>query len=82
MNIFVRNISYAGKEKTLQELFEKYGKVDSCKIIKDRDNGKSRGYGFVEMPDDGEAQHAIDKLNGVDFMGRDLAVSKAKPKGQ
>jgi RNA recognition motif-containing protein len=82
MNIFVRNIAYAAKEQELRELFEQYGSVDSCKIIKDKETGKSKGYGFVEMPEEDDALDAINNLNGLDLHGRVLAVQKAREKSK
>ncbi len=80
MNLFVRNLPFTAKEKELQKLFEEFGKVDSCKIIRDRDSKKSKGYGFVEMEED-EAKQAIKNLNDFDFMGRKISVSQARDKG-
>lgn len=80
MNIFVRNIAYGAKEQELKQLFEQYGTVDSCKIIRDRDTKKSKGYGFVEMPSEDDALDAINNINGLDFEGRLLSVSKAREK--
>lgn len=67
-------------ESELQALFENYGTVDSAKIITDRESGRSRGFGFVEMPNDEEAEKAIEELNQSEFKGRDLNVSQAKPR--
>jgi RNA recognition motif-containing protein len=79
MNIYVRNINFRVREEQLKELFEKFGQVSSTKIIKDRETGRSRGFGFVEMPNDNEAQEAIQQLNGYDFFQRNLSVSEALP---
>jgi len=78
MNIYVSNISFKSDENELREAFEKYGEVSSAKIIKDRDTGRSRGFGFVEMPDDSEAATAISSLNGANLGGRPLTVNEAK----
>ncbi len=80
MNIYVSNISFSAEEEDLELAFSEYGTVDSVKIIMDRETGKSRGFGFVEMDDEDEGQNAIDALNGIEFMGRELVVRKAYPK--
>ena len=80
MNIYVGNLPHATADPELREAFEEYGAVDSATIIKDRFTGKSRGFGFVEMPDSGEAQAAIDGLNGQDFGGRTITVNEARPR--
>lgn len=80
MNIYVGNLSYKVRENDLLGVMEEYGKVDSCKIIKDRETGKSKGFGFVEMPDDAAATKAIEELNGADFDGRQLVLKEARPK--
>lgn len=79
MNIFVAKLSYQTTEDSLRELFEEYGTVDSAKIIFDKDTGRSKGYGFVEMPDDSEGQKAIDELNESVVDGRNIVVKKARP---
>jgi cold-inducible RNA-binding protein len=78
MNIYVGNLPYTMGDSELREVFEEYGAVDSATVIKDRYTGKSRGFGFVEMPDNGEAQAAIDGINGQDFGGRSLTVNEAR----
>jgi RNA recognition motif-containing protein len=78
MNIYVGNLPYNMGDSELRETFEEYGAVDSATVIKDRYTGKSRGFGFVEMPDNGEAQAAIDGINGQDFGGRSLTVNEAR----
>lgn len=78
MNIFVANLSYRVESSDLQEIFEEYGEVSSAKIIKDRDTGRSRGFGFVEMDDDEAARKAISELDGAEYDGRDLAVKEAE----
>lgn len=80
MNIFISNLSYNTAESELQALFENYGAVDSAKIVTDRETGRSRGFGFVEMPDEEEAKKAIDALHQSDFKQRTLNISEAKPR--
>lgn len=80
MNIYVANLPYSLSDAELREAFEQHGSVDSATIIKDRDSGRSRGFGFVEMPDDAEAQTAIEELNGYPLGGRELTVNKARPR--
>ena len=80
MNIYVGNISFTSTDDELKELFEKHGAVSSANIIKDRETGRSKGFGFVEMSDDTEGEEAVEELNGYDFNGRDLKVNKARPK--
>lgn len=78
MNIYVGNLAFAAEEDELTDLFEQYGEVASVKIIIDRESGRSRGFGFVEMDDDDEAQSAIDALHQSEFLGRTLIVNEAK----
>ena len=80
MNIFVANIERKVSDEKLQELFQQYGEIASLKLIRDRDTGVSKGYAFVEMSNDDEAQKAIDALNEFDLEGRALAVNEARPK--
>lgn len=80
MNIFVANIERKVTDEQLQELFAQHGEIASLKLIKDRDTGVSKGYAFVEMPNDDEAQKAIDALNEYELEGRALAVNEARPK--
>ena len=80
MNIYVSNLSYGTSTESLQQLFAEYGEVTSANIITDRETGRSRGFGFVEMPDDTEAQKAIDELNEVDFEGKTINVNVARPR--
>ncbi len=80
MNIYVGNLSYSIKEDGLRELFEEYGEVSSAKIITDRETGRSKGFGFVEMTNEEEANAAIENLNGKDVEGRNINVSKARPR--
>ena len=80
MNIYVGNLSFQAGDDDLLKIFEAHGEVTSAKIIIDRMSGRSRGYGFIEMPDDGAAQKAIDELNGKEIGGRALTVNQARPK--
>ena len=80
MNIFVAKLSYDTSESTLQSAFEAFGEVDSVKIIMDKFTGNSKGYGFVEMPNDGEALAAIEELNDSEMDGRTIVVKKAEPR--
>ncbi len=82
MNIYVANLSYRIQDGDLKEIFEEYGAVNSAKVIMDRETGKSRGFAFVEMPNDAEAQEAIDQLNNAELDGKNLTVNKAKPRTQ
>ena len=80
MNIFVGSLPFSIEEADLRESFEAYGAVDSVKIITDKFTGRSKGFGFVEMPSDEEAQKAIDELNGATVQGRSIVVNKSEPK--
>ncbi len=80
MNIYVGNLSYDTDEHSLRKVFEKYGSVDSVNIIFDKFSGRSKGFGFIEMPDNSEAQKAIDELDGQDLDGRNIKVNQAKPR--
>ena len=80
MNIFISNLNYTTVEQELQALFQNYGDVDSVKIVTDRETGRSRGFGFVEMPNNDEALKAIDGLHQTDYKQRVLNVSEAKPR--
>jgi len=80
MNIYVGNLSYEVTEEDLQKAFEGFGQIDSVKIIKDNYSGRSKGFGFVEMPDNTEAQSAIDDLNDKELKGRTLKINKARPR--
>jgi RNA recognition motif-containing protein len=79
-NIFVGNLSFGATEATVRPLFEAYGTVDRVSIVTDRDTGQARGFGFVEMSVDAEADRAIAGLNGRDLDGRALNVNEARPK--
>jgi RNA recognition motif-containing protein len=80
MNIFVGSLPFQLEEADLRELFEAYGEVSTVKLISDRETGRSKGFGFVEMPDSESAQKAITGLNGADVRGRSIAVSQAEDK--
>jgi len=80
MNIYVGNLSREVTEEELKKAFEEFGKVASVTIIKDRFSNESRGFGFVEMPTDDEANAAISGLNGKQFKGRSINVNKANPR--
>ena len=77
MNIYVGNLPYETTEDDLRQAFEAHGEVSSVQLIVDRYTGKSRGFAFIEMSDDSSGQAAIDALNGADFGGRQLKVTKA-----
>lgn len=80
MNIFVGNLPFSATEADLRALFADYGEIDSVAIINDRDTGRSRGFGFVELADEALAQKAITDLDGYEMSGRQLAVNKARPR--
>ncbi len=80
MKIYVGNMSFDTEEGDLRKAFEEHGSVDSVTIITDRDTGRSKGFGFVEMSNDEEAQAAIDNMNDKEFMSRTLKVNKARPR--
>ena len=79
-NIFVGNLSFGTSEETVRSLFEAHGTVDRVNIVRDRDTGQPRGFGFVEMANDSEGQNAISALDGRDLDGRTLNVNEARPK--
>jgi RNA recognition motif-containing protein len=79
-NIFVGNLSFQATESAVRTMFEEFGTVDRVNIVTDRDTGRARGFGFVEMSNDGEGQNAIAALNGRDMDGRALNVNEARPK--
>ncbi len=78
MNIYVGNLNYRTDEEGLKRVFEAHGQVARATIIKDRESGRSKGFGFVEMPDDNAARNAISALNGQEVEGRTLTVNQAK----
>ena len=80
MNMYVSNLGYHTSEEDLRKLFEAFGKVSSAKLIKDRDTGNSRGFGFVEMDSETEASQAMNKLNGKEMEGRFISVTVAREK--
>ncbi len=80
MNIYVSNLSYSTTSESLQELFSAYGSVTSAYIITDRETKRSRGFGFVEMANEPEAQEAIAKLNETEFEGKTISVTVARPR--
>ncbi len=81
MNIFVAKLNYDTQVDDLQSAFEQYGEVSSCNIINDKFTGRSKGFGFVEMPNDDEAQNAIDGLNETEMDGRTIVVKEAEDRG-
>ena len=80
MNIFVGNLNYRVDESALESVFSEFGTVSSVKIITDKYNGRSKGFGFVTMDDDAEAKNAIEKLNGSMMEDREMVVNEARPK--
>lgn len=80
MNIYISNLSYGVNDADLRELFAEYGEITSAKVIMDRETGRSRGFGFVEMSDDAQAQKAIEELNQAEYDGKVISVSVAKPR--
>ncbi|MDT8325329.1 MAG: RNA-binding protein [Bacteroidota bacterium] len=80
MNLYVGNLSYQMTDDELRAAFEPYGEVSSAKVIRDRETGRSKGFGFVEMPVDSEAEEAIRKLDNADLSGRNLKVNQARPR--
>ncbi len=81
-NIYVGNLSYEATEDDLRQAFEAHGEVSSVAIIKDKATGRSRGFGFVEMSDNGQAQSAIKALNLYEIRGRSITVNEARPKAE
>ena len=79
-NIYIGNLSFGASEESIRALFEPHGTVSRVHIVTDRDTGQPRGFGFIEMANDGEAEKAIAALNGTDFEGRTLSVTEARPK--
>lgn len=80
MNIYVGNLAYSVNENDLKNLFEEFGNVSSASLIKDKMSGKSKGFGFVEMPNNSEAEKAINDLNDKPISGRKVKVNQAKPR--
>ena len=82
MNIYVGNLDFKVNENDLKEIFEEYGAVSSAKIITDKFSGRSKGFGFITMDDDAEANKAIEGLNGATVESREIVVNEAKPRKQ
>lgn len=80
MNIFIAGLSYSINDADLKDLFTEYGEIASAKVITDRDSGRSKGYGFVEIEDEAAAKKAIEELNGAEYDGRTITVSEARPR--
>lgn len=80
MNIFVAKLNFKTRKEDLEAAFARFGQVSSCKIVRDKETGRSKGYGFIEMPDDTEAQTAIDQLNETELDGRPIVVKPANAK--
>ncbi|GIL23364.1 MAG: hypothetical protein BroJett042_18770 [Bacteroidota bacterium] len=80
MNIFVARLNFKTRSEELQAAFAKFGQVTSAKVVKDRETGRSKGFGFVEMPNDEEAKQAIAALNETELDGRTIVVKPANPK--
>lgn len=80
MNIYVGNLAYKMSEDELRSAFETYGTVDSARFVIDRETGRSKGFGFVEMPNKEEAMAAIEGLNGTELCGRTVTVNEARPR--
>jgi RNA recognition motif-containing protein len=82
MNIYVGNLSYGMNEDELRDAFSAFGEVSSVKILMDRETGRSRGFGFVEMPSNSDGEKAIAQLNGKEVGGRPLRINEARPREQ
>ena len=82
MNIYIGNLPYSTSEDDLRQMFGEYGSVSSANIIKDRDTGNSKGFGFVEMDNQAEGEKAIENLNGSDISGRNIKVNEARPRSE
>jgi len=80
MNVYVGNLPYGTTSEDLRDLFSAYGEVNSANVISDRDSGRSKGFGFVEMADNASAQAAIENLNGKEIEGRAITVNEARPR--
>ena len=81
MNMYVGNLSFSVSEDDLKEAFSEFGEIESIKVIKDRYSGQSKGFGFVEMPSNSEADKAIKALNGTQMKGQAMKVNQANPQG-
>ena len=82
MNIYVGNLSFEVTEEDLRQAFESFGQLSSVRVITDRDTGRSKGFGFIEMSNDAEAQAAISGMNGKELKGRALKVNEARPRSE
>ena len=80
MNVYVGNLAYSVTGDEIEQVFAAFGEVASAQVVMDRDTGRSRGFGFVEMPNDDEARAAISALSGSDLGGRSITVNEAKPR--
>lgn len=80
MNIYIGNLNYRVREDDLKQVLEEYGVVNSVKIIKDRETGRSKGFAFAEMPNDTEAKKAIEELNEAEYEGRQMVMKEALPR--
>ncbi|NTW52428.1 MAG: RNA-binding protein [Chlorobiaceae bacterium] len=80
MNIYIGNLPYNVSEEDLRDAFSQFGQVQSANIITDKFSGRSKGFGFVDMPNDGEAREAIEQMNDKDFKGRTIKVNEARPR--
>jgi len=80
MNIYVGNLPFSVSDQDLEAQFAEFGEVSSARVISDRDTGRSKGFGFVEMPNQAEAEEAIKQLNGRELEGRDIRVNEARPR--
>ena len=80
MNIYVGNLTYQVSPEDVEKVFSAFGQVTSVKLVKDRETGRPKGFGFVEMPNDGEARKAIEALNEKDLQGRNMRVNEARPR--
>ena len=80
MNIYIAGLNFSTTDADLNDLFSEYGEVTSARVITDRETGRSRGFAFVEMPDDEAAQKAIDELNGAEFDQKTISVNVARPR--
>lgn len=82
MNIYISNLSYGVNDADLNQLFSEYGEIASAKVITDRESGRSRGFGFVEMNNETEGQKAIDELNQAEYDGKVISVAVARPRAE
>lgn len=80
MNIYIAGLNFSTTDADLNDLFSEYGEVSSARVITDRETGRSRGFAFVEMPDDTAAQKAIDELNGAEYDNKTISVNVARPR--